>query len=260
MVEGYTVKQLSEASGHSPRTLHRIISSYLEQTPPVEDRQYSSRHWILDGTFIQDRKGVFIVLDGTSNEVIAGRSSMEEKVVSLVTFFQTLADKGLAPISATIDGNPAIKKALKRVWPDIIIQRCLVHIQRQGLSWCRRNPNRTDAKLLRTLFFAVTAINNQEEKNNFIQEIEEWENRLGAAIRAKPGNGRVFGDVKRARSMLLEAVPDMFRYLDDPRITKSTNSAEGYFGRMKQKYRQHHGISPQRQNDFFKWFLYLCKH
>ncbi len=54
-------------------------------------------------------------MDGASYQVLAGRSSMEEKVLSLVSFFNTLTVRGLAPICATIDGNPAIKKALKRV-------------------------------------------------------------------------------------------------------------------------------------------------
>lgn len=253
------MRQLSELSGYSPRTLHRIISSYLEQSPHLVGPQSSSKYLILDGTFIQDRKGVFIVMDGTSYQVIAGRSSMEENVVSLISFFKVLAFQGLAPISATIDGNPAIKQALRRVWPDIITQRCLVHIQRQGLSWCRRNPTQTDAKYLRSLFLIVTAISSHEEKDHFIQDLQEWESRFGHAIKTKPGRGRVFSDVKRARSMLISALPDMFHYLKDPKIPKSTNGVEGYFGRMKQKYRQHPGVSKQRQNAFFKWFLYLCK-
>ena len=198
-------------------------------------------------------------MDGTSYQVLVGRSSMEEKVVSLVSFFNTLTVRGLAPICATIDGNPAIKKALKRVWPDIIIQRCLVHIQRQGLSWCRRNPTRTDAIYLRLLFLAVTTIHSYDEMDYFIQDVQEWENRFGPAIKTKPERGRVFSDVKRARSMLLSALPDMFHYLNDAKIPNSTNGIEGYFGRMKQKYRQHPGISKQRQKAFFNWYLYLCK-
>lgn len=213
----------------------------------------------MDGTFIQARKGVFLVLDGITNHVIAGRSSMAENAVSLVSFFKELMSKGLSPVSATIDGNPAIKKALRRVWPDIIIQRCLVHIQRQGLSWCRRNPNRTDAKHLRQIFLSVTEITGQDEMNLFIDQVNAWEQRFGPAIRSTKERGRVFSDIKRARSMLLSALPDMFHYLENPRIVNSTNSVEGYFGRMKNKYRQHPGLSGKNQKAFFMWFLYLCK-
>ena len=213
----------------------------------------------MDGTFIQERKGVFLVLDGITNNVIAGRSSMEENAVSLVSFFEELTFEGLLPVSATIDGNPAIKKALRRVWPDIIIQRCLIHIQRQGLSWCRRNPNRTDAKHFRQIFLSVTDITNKDEMNLFIDHVHVWEQRFGPSIQSTKERGRVFSDIKRARSMLLSALPDMFHYLKNPRIVNSTNSVEGYFGRMKRKYRQHPGLSSNNQKAFFMWFLYLCK-
>ncbi len=213
----------------------------------------------MDGTYIQDRKGVFTVMEGASYQVIAGRSSMDENQKSLISFFKDLAVKGLAPISATVDGNPAIKLALKRIWPDIIIQRCLVHIRRQGLSWCRHFPTRTDAKYLRSLFLKTAAINNQDEKDQFLQDVHQWEARFGPAIKTKSERGKVFSDVKRARSMLMSALPDMFHYLKDPKIPNSTNGVEGYFGRMKQRYRHHPGISGSRKNAFFKWHIYLCK-
>ena len=51
-----------------------------------------------------------------------------------------------------IDGLAGFKKVIEEVYPFSIIQRCIVHIQRQGLMWCRRNPKRPDAKSLRRLF------------------------------------------------------------------------------------------------------------
>lgn len=214
----------------------------------------------MDGTFIQGRKGIFIVMDSSKYQVIAGRSSMEEKTVTLIEFFKYLSRCNLLPISATIDGNPAIRKALIHVWPDIIVQRCLVHIQRQGLSWCRRKPYRTDAKHLRSIFLAVTEVDNHEKMDLFINQVMEWEYRFGPAIQTRVGSGKVFSDIKRARSMLLTALPDMFHYLNDNNITWSTNAVEGYFGRMKLKYRQHPGLSHGKQMAFFNWYMKLCNH
>ena len=58
----------------------------------------------------------------------------------------------------------------------------------------------------------------------------------------QPGKGKVFSDLKRARSMLVKAVPNMFHYLDDANIPKTTNALEGYYSRLKQRYRQHRGL------------------
>ena len=70
--------------------------------------------------------------------------------------------------------------------------------------------------------------------------------------------GRVFSDLKRARSMLLAALPNMFHYLDDPVIPKSTNALEGYFARLKHKYRQHRGLVRSHRNAYLRWYVHLC--
>jgi hypothetical protein len=140
----------------------------------------------------------------------------------------------------------------------IIMQRCLVHIQRQGLSWCRRNPKRTDAKHLRTLFLQLMTIDTIEQRNQFLARVHHWEQRYGGHIAASPETGWIFSDIKRARSMLLAALPDMFHYLDDENIPHSTNAIEGYFARLKQKYRQHRGLAIRHRQNYFAWFLHLC--
>jgi transposase-like protein len=149
-------------------------------------------------------------------------------------------------------------KVLRKLWPKIILQRCLVHIQRQGLSWCRRQPKRTDAKQLRDLFLQVMAVRTVADRNRFLAQLVRWEERYGQRIDSTPEYGWIFSDLKRARSMLVKALPDMFHYLKDSKIPTSTNGLEGYFGRLKQKYRQHRGLAPQHREAYFRWFFHLC--
>lgn len=148
-------------------------------------------------------------------------------------------------------------RILRHVWPAIVVQRCLVHVQRQGLMWCRRFPKRTDAKHLRALFLKVMSIHTQKDRDQFIAELQNWERRHGTLIDRSPERGWVFSDLKRARSMLLSALPDMFHYLDDSSIPKSTNALEGYFARLKQRYRQHRGLARAHRDAYFRWFLHL---
>jgi hypothetical protein len=58
--------------------------------------------------------------------------------------------------------------------------------------------------------------------------------------------------------MLIAALPDMFHYLGDHRIPTSTNALEGYFARLKQRYRQHRGLAAQHREAYFTWYFYLC--
>jgi hypothetical protein len=87
----------------------------------------------------------------------------------------------------------------------------------------------------------------------FIGSITEWESKFGSQISGRRETGYVFSDIKRARSMLLRALPDMFHYLDNPLIPTSTNGLEGYFSRLKGHYRQHRGLRKEKRKDYFQW-------
>ena len=259
ITEGYTIKQIAAQSGHSLRTVRRIIQRELRHRAPIPIDLSKYRYLILDGTFLDQRKGVFAVMDAESFSLIHAAPEMAEGPAHLIPFCSKLAQQGLMPISATIDGNPHLSQALRLVWPDILIQRCLVHIQRQGLMWCRRYPKRTDAKHLRSLFLQIPFIRCPSERDRFLAQLRAWENRYGKQIARSKETGWVFSDLKRARSMLLGALPDMFRYLDDPKIVTCTNALEGYFARLKQRYRQHRGLAINHRNAYLNWFIHLCR-
>jgi hypothetical protein len=212
----------------------------------------------MDGTYIDGRKGIFAVMEAKDYAIIYGASEMAEGPSYLNPFCAELKKQGLAPCSATIDGNLHVMRILRTLWPGILIQRCLVHVQRQGLMWCRRYPKRTDAKHLRTLFLKVMAIHTPDDRDHFISELRSWEDRHGPRIARSAEKGWVFSDLKRARSMLLSALPDMFHYLDDPSIPHCTNALEGYFARLKQRYRQHRGLALHHREAYFRWYLRLC--
>lgn len=259
IVEGYTLRQLAAQSGHSISTVQRIIRFWLGHPPPNNVKFAAYRYLILDGTFLDQRRGVFAVMDAKRYSLIHGAPDMAEGPAHLYPFCSTLARSGLVPISATVDGNPHLMRILRLLWPKILIQRCLVHIQRQGLSWCRQHPKRTDAKHLRALFLKVMSVHTVAERDRFLSDLHAWQDRYGRYIARSPEKGWVFSDLKRARSMLLVALPDMFRYLDDPSIPKSTNALEGYFARLKQRYRQHRGLVQHHQAAYFRWYLHLCR-
>jgi transposase-like protein len=197
-------------------------------------------------------------MDASTNTIIAGEYGVSEfSIPQLRAFLQPLKRRGLTPVSCTIDGNPQLYKVLKILWPDVIIQRCLVHIQRQGLSWCRRPPKRTDAKHLRNLFKDVCSIDSLQKQEQFMSQLMQFENRFGIDIAIQPEKGWVFSDIKRARSMLVKAVPNMFHYLNDVNIPKTTNALEGYYSRLKERYRQHRGLTRDKLHTYFNWYFYL---
>ena len=53
------------------------------------------------------------------------------------------------------------------------------------------------------------------------------------------------------------ALPNMFHYLDHPRIPKTTNGIESFFGHLKENISLHRGMSFHHYQNYVKWYLYF---
>ncbi|MCI0851641.1 MAG: transposase [Chloroflexi bacterium] len=202
------MRQLALQSGHSRPWLYRLIDSFLADTPTTPTLEPQPAQYLLfDGTFLHRPHSIVVLMDGQTHTLVRGQFGVRENSeLELRAFFEPMMDKGLQPRSFTVDGNRQVIRALKILWPDAVIQRCLVHIQRQGLSWCRNSPKTPYARQLRQIFLRVSSVDTASDRETFFNLVTTWEARHGAEIAARKETGRVFGDVKRARSMLLRAL------------------------------------------------------
>lgn len=257
MEEGYTIKQLAALNKVSRSTVSRTINYWLKKEP-VENKDYREvKNIILDGTYINHRTGIYTIMNAEDHKIIFGDYGISENGNQLKMVYEQLQLKGLRPVSATIDGALQQLKYLRVVWSSLVIQRCLVHIQRQGLQWLRRKPKRIEAMELRDLLLQIIYIKTKDQAESFIKCFMQWEQRYGGQLDRSTNRGKVFSDLLRTRSMILNALSDMFAYLDNPEIPRTTNPLEGYFGRLKQKYRVHRGLAPAKRRNFFRWYFYL---
>ena len=102
----------------------------------------------------------------------------------------------------------------------------------------------------------VLSIRTKEEMDKFLELVTQWERKHGRDIAIQPERGWVFSDIKRARSMLIKALPYMFNYLDNPHILFTTNGLESYFSRLKGHYRQHRGLRKKNLHKYFSWYFF----
>lgn len=257
--EAYNIRQLSEQSGHSASKIKSIISLNMSKDPPVKTDLSGIRGIMLDGTFIYKRICLFVVMDAESHMVIDGEYPLREFCFSeVVCFLESLKKRGLMPKYVVLDGNPHVIKAIKIVYPEILIQRCLTHIQRQCLAWCRQRPKQQYAKELRKIAKEVPYISTIQEKELWIETLKEWKNINKKSLASLNAKDRIEGDIIRTVSVLENALPNMFHYLDNNSIPKSTSCLEGYFSRLKHKYFAHRGLKSDKRAKYFKWFIYLC--
>jgi len=266
MQEGYSARELCAMSGRSPSRIRQIIHYWLSQSPPRDEAQWRAlirqcRHVIVDGTILRRKSGeaVYAVMESSSHKLLYGAYGIREGAKDLQQVYGMLAKAGLDLQSATIDGNPQQAKYLSLQWPQVRLQRCVVHVQRQGLRWCRRNPKRTDAKHLRRVFLDLTTVKTAVQRKYFIHQVNQWDQRFGQAIRQarRITGGWVFSDLVLAARMIVRSLPDLFYFVDNAEIASSTNPLEGYFSRVKEKYRRHRGLARKYREHYFQWFFFL---
>jgi hypothetical protein len=63
--------------------------------------------------------------------------------------------------------------------------------------------------------------------------------------------------VRRSFMTIKRALPDMFHYLDNLNIPKTSNSIESFFGHMKGHLNIHRGLSYKHRKQFIMWYLYF---
>lgn len=257
MLEGYSCREISNQKKVSQSTVQRAIKYWIEKTPETTSDYSGIKHIICDGTFLKRSIGIYAVMNATDRNLIKAEYGVKENAKDLLKFYTDLKTKGLNPLTATVDGSTQQTKYLTEVWPEIVIQRCIVHVQRQGLSWCRMNPKRNESKYLRELFLQLCYVKTEIQVKMFIKAIEQWEAKYGIFVSKSNNRGRVFSDIIRARSMLLKALPNLFHYVENPQIPRSTNAIEGYFSRMKQHYRLHSGLALSNRKNYFSWYFFL---
>jgi hypothetical protein len=145
-------------------------------------------------------------MDNATNKIVAHKYHYRENYESAYQMFKEIMESGLQPAAITIDGNTSVIRALKTAWPDIIIQRCRTHIQRQGLSWLRRYPKLEASKDLRKILLTLPAVKDERGGKTFIKDFCCWEDQYGRIVVSLPSKDKVYGDLQRTRSLILHAL------------------------------------------------------
>ena len=198
------------------------------------------------------------MMDSGSQKIMLYDSVDKESYQTAYPRFKKLREQGLSPKFVTMDGQRSVIRAFKKVWPKIKIQRCLYHIQREGMRWLRTYPKTEAGRELRRLLASVCDIKNVKERNGFIERYEQWLRKYQNFVQSLPRSIVAYKDLKKTMALINNALPDMFYYLDDPIVASTTNKLEGFFSRLKSDYHRHRGLSDKHKKAYLKW--YCCFH
>ncbi len=88
----------------------------------------------------------------------------------------------------TFDGHKSIMKAVIKIFPNAVLQRCVVHVKRQIKSYLGANPQLRQAKDLLYYSRQITRINTLEQAQEWLVEVHHWHKEHEAFINQKSVN------------------------------------------------------------------------
>lgn len=258
-----TLKQISHKSGYSTRSLSRYFHQYLSVLPVFSVYPSERVNLLIDGTYFNNDLCLVLYRDNTIKFTQLYRLTNGEWYEELKEDLENLLKLGVQIESITCDGHKALLKAIRKACKEVIVQRCLVHIQRMCKIWLTRHPQSQAGLELRRIVSRMHLIRNDSERDYWIVSLVKWHQQHEEFLNEKSFNvdsSRYWYThklVRRSFMVIKKALPDMFCYLDNPRIPKSTNGLESFFGHLKGHLNVHRGLSPSHKKEFILWYLYL---
>lgn len=253
--------ELSKDSNKSISSLQRSFKYFLDNSPIPQIKENNECHLIIDGTYFSDT----CLLDYLDNGLkylqyysLVKRECYESYLIDL----SLLKESGLNVVSITSDGQKGLIKAVGEIFPNIVHQRCIIHIQRMSLIYLTRFPKTKAGMELRKLVTYLHEIDDHEKRDIWIKLFSEWYKKYHNFLQEKSESitGRKWYThklLRRTRSLIKNALPNMFHYLDNPNIPKSTNALETRFSYLKNNIRIHRGLSRSNRKGFIMWYNYF---
>jgi len=228
---------------------------------PIEEINLGRSKYVLyDGTYFHKEGCHISLMDARSQRTLSYIYAEKEGLDSTHEWFGGLRQAGLYPLYITMDGERAVMRVIREIWPKTKIQRCLYHIQREGMRWLRTYPKTQAGRELRELLKTLCQIDSVEAKEAFISAYRGWLDNNGTFVKSLPWNIVACKDLKRTMALLNNALPDMFHYLEDRKIPKTTNLMESYYSRLKADYRRHRGLSKRHRISYLAWYSFFHNH
>lgn len=218
---------------------------------------------MVDGTYFSNGLCLVIYRDNDIGYTQLYRFSDGERYEQMCEDLKNLALLEVQIGSITCDGHKAALKAIRKTCPDVIVQRCIVHVHRMANVWLRQKPMTQATRELKRIVNLLPLVNTHNDRKFFVSMFAQWYELNQGFVNERSWNrstGRWWyrhRNLKRATTLLSKAIPNLFHYLDDPAIPRSTNGLESFFGHLKDTLSIHRGLSYQNRKAFILWYLHF---
>lgn len=209
---------------------------------------------LMDTTYFGRTFGVMLFKDAYSGKNLYKEYVKNETNMLYAKGLLALKEKGFDIRAIVCDG----RKGLLSLFPDTPKQMCQFHQVAIITRYLTRKPKLQAAKELRELALLLS----KTDKESFEGGLETWHTKWEIFLneRSKDNTGKSRYTHRRLRSAyrsLKTNLPWLFTWYDKPElnIPNTTNAIDGHFADLKNKLRNHNGLSLVRKMKFIDEFL-----
>lgn len=209
----------------------------------------------MDTTYWGRGFGVMLFKDAITKENLLKYYVIHESNSLYNQGIKELKNKGFDIIAVVCDG----RKGLIQSFTDIPVQMCQFHQSAIIRRYLTKKPKLKAAQEL----MEVMDLMKQTDKESFIGTLDLWHEKWQDFLNERtvnPQTNKSFYTHKRLRSAyrsLKNNLPWIFTWYDyfELDIPNTTNAIDGHFADLKNKLRNHNGLSLKRKKKFIDGFL-----
>ncbi len=171
------------------------------------------------------------------------------------------------PKIVVCDGQRGMLAAIREVWPEVRIQRCLVHIKRLVRIRLGQNPESKTGIEIKYLVDNLLKVKTRHQKRRWLRQYFKWlkRNRLFIDQKSKginPKTGKnswwyTHRNIRSVKSLLNNAKSNLFTFIGHyHEIPRTSNCIEGGTNsRLKELIHRHRGLSIQQKKTLTTVYL-----
>lgn len=247
-----TYSQLASKYNCSQRTIQRKINNYTPSHYLIKPRAVVV---LMDTTYWGRNFGLMLFKDALTKENLLKYYVNYETNELYHKGISELQEKGFEINAIVCDG----RKGLLGSFGDIPMQMCQFHQAAIIRKYITKNPKLEASKELKEIVLLMT----KTDKDSFLGGLNDWLLKWDDFLNERtinPLNGKSHYTHKRLRSAYRSLQTNskwLFTWYDfeSLNIPNTTNALEGHFSDLKNKLRNHNGLSIERKKIFINEFL-----
>jgi hypothetical protein len=257
------IEELVREQNTTRQTLNNWFKQFWKEEIKPKDINISNLNLIIDGKYL-DRKTVCLI-GAVNKKVVNWKFNNGENYLTWISFFLSLKT---IPFSIVCDGQRGMLKAVKQLFPRVIIQRCQFHVIKYCLAKLTRNPESIAGQMLRLLVLDISKVKTKDDLDNWLIDFKDWYFNYENFLNEKTYSKTSFTKTNHPRwhyshknlhacfSHLKNALPYLFQYINHPTIPNTTNYLEGGINsQIQHLIVNHRGLNLNQRKYLISLFL-----